>query len=128
MIAKRRILLVDDEPDFLEGLRGMLEKAGYSVRTATRGLEAWDIVQRGEVDLVLLDVNLPDLDGHSICRLIRTDLRQSALPVIMMTVLNDMANVLAGFTFGANEYLTKPFRREELLRQVERVVSRSDAA
>ena len=125
MINKRRILLVDDETDFLDGTRRCLERAGYDVLTTSLGREAWDIVQsRDDVDLVLLDVNLPDLDGFSLCRRIRMDLRRCGLPVILVTVRRNPADVLGGFSSGATEYLAKPVRSDELLLQIRRFIGK----
>ena len=123
MIAKRKILVVDDEPDFLEGVRRSLERSGYEVVTAQRGEEAWKIVQtRDDLALVLLDVNLPGEDGFSVCRKIRMDLHRCGIPVILVTVRNHPADVLGGFSSGATEYLSKPLRNEELLMQIRRFI------
>ncbi len=121
MIAKRRILLVDDEPDFVAGARTSLEQAGYEVRTARLGRLAWEIVREEKVDLVLLDVNLPDLNGIDLCKRIRMDIHLCGLPVIMVTLKTSLSDVLQGFASGATEYLAKPVRQEDLLTHVRRL-------
>lgn len=121
MIAKRRILLVDDEPDFLTGMQSSLERAGYEVRVADKGQAAWDIVRDEKIDLVLLDVNLPDVSGIDVCKRIRMDIHLCGLPVILVTVKTGMSDVLAGFASGATEYLAKPVRQDELLGHVRRL-------
>lgn len=121
MIAKRRILLVDDEPDFLTGMQSSLERAGYEVRVADRGQAAWNIVRDEKIDLVLLDVNLPDVSGIDVCKRIRMDIHLCGLPVILVTVKTGMSDVLAGFASGATEYLAKPVRQDELLGHVRRL-------
>lgn len=122
MIAKRRILLVDDEPDFLTGMRSSLERAGYEVRTADAGQKAWNIVREEKIDLVLLDVNLPDVSGIDVCRRIRMDIHLCTLPVILVTVRTGMSDVLQGFASGATEYLAKPVRQDELLDHVRKLM------
>lgn len=121
MIAKRRILLVDDEPDFLTGMQSSLERAGYEVRIADRGQAAWNIIRDEKIDLVLLDVNLPDVSGIDVCKRIRMDIHLCGLPVILVTVKTGMSDVLAGFASGATEYLAKPVRQDELLGHVRRL-------
>ena len=111
-----RLLVVDDEELITELLQTALRFIGFEVVTAASGAEALDAVMRQEPDLVVLDVNLPDLDGFETCRRIRRD--GNDVPVIFLTARDAEEDVRAGFTGGGDDYIKKPFSLEELTLRV----------
>jgi two-component system OmpR family response regulator len=118
-----RLLVVDDEDALLDMLRDALRFAGYEVHVARRGFEALKAAGDLEPDLIVLDVNLPDLDGFEICRRLRAD--GSDVPVVFLTARDDRDDVRTGFTRGGDDYLTKPFSLEELDLRVKAILRRT---
>ncbi len=113
---KGRILIVDDEPINLQVLSNLLSLESYSVVKALSGFEALELFERGEeFDLVMLDVMMPRLSGLEVCRILREKYSLYDIPVLILTAKNQPQDILLGFTYGANDYLTKPFDRSELL-------------
>jgi len=114
-----RILAVDDEPVNLQVLKNQLGSEYYSVTTVSDGREALAALGSGqEFDLVLLDVMMPGMSGYEVCRHLREKHPETDLPVLMLTAKNQIDDLVAGFESGANDYLTKPFSKEELLARV----------
>ncbi|HLH23340.1 MAG TPA: ATP-binding protein [Chloroflexota bacterium] len=113
------ILLVEDEPPAAEVLRLMLETAGYAVEVAEDGASGLARIAAGDVELVLLDVMLPGVDGLELCRRLRAAEREAYLPVIMLTSLAGEKERQAGFAAGADDYVTKPVDYNELLARVQ---------
>jgi len=118
-----RLLVVDDEDALLDMLRDALRFAGYEVHVARRGFEALTVAADVHPDLVILDVNLPDIDGFEICRRLRAD--GSDVPVVFLTARDDRDDVRTGFTRGGDDYLTKPFSLEELDLRVQAILRRT---
>ena len=112
MADAARLLVVDDEDALVDMLRDALRFAGYEVHVARRGFEALAAAAEVEPDLIILDVNLPDIDGFEICRRLRA--AGSEVPVVFLTARDDRDDVRTGFTRGGDDYLTKPFSLEEL--------------
>ena len=105
----KRILLVDDEPLILKGLRYTLEQEGYEILTAADGEEALQVFFEQQVDLVLLDVMLPKLDGIQVCQRIR---ESSNVPILMLTAKGEDMDKILGLEYGADDYMTcVPHRR-----------------
>jgi DNA-binding response OmpR family regulator len=119
------ILVVDDERRYRELLEMDLSRRGYRVLLAGDGLRALDLVEQGSLDLVVLDLRLPDMDGYEVCRRIR---ELSSVPVIMLTARAEEQDKVRGLRAGADDYVTKPFSAEELLARVEAVLRRSEGA
>ena len=117
------ILVVEDEEPIRELVATALRFTGFRVETAASGREALGEARNGAYDLVVLDVNLPDLDGFALCRKLRADGDQ--VPVVFLTARDDPADLRAGFTGGGDDYVTKPFSLEELLLRIEAVLRRS---
>lgn len=117
------ILVVDDEPSILELVAYNLQTAGYTVLTATDGIEALDIMESDPPDLVLLDVMLPRLDGFSVCQRIR---KTYDVPIIMLTARSSEADKVWGLEIGADDYITKPFSPKEMLARVKAVLRRRE--
>jgi DNA-binding response OmpR family regulator len=117
------ILIVEDEPGIVDFLEMGLRAEGFEVRSEDDGLRGLQAFERLRPSLVILDVMLPGLDGMSVCRRIRS---QSRVPIIMLTVKSEVEHRVEGLTAGADDYLSKPFRFEELLARVRAVLRRSD--
>lgn len=119
------ILAVDDDVHILSLLRHTLEMEGYQVITADSGEAAVTAFERTLLDLVLLDIMLPGLDGYAVCRRIRSS---SQVPIIMVTAMGSDEEMVRGLDAGADDYVTKPFSVEKLLARVRAVLRRSQAA
>jgi len=113
-----RILVVDDFPTNLHLLEGILLKQGYDVRLAPDGAFALQFVQTQQPDLILLDVNMPEIDGYEVCRRIKTDPDTQAIPVVFISALGETQDKLKGFAAGGVDYIAKPFHAEEVLARV----------
>lgn len=114
-----RILAVDDDPVNLQVVHNHLTVEGMAMTSAASGREALALIEQGEVfDLVLLDVMMPGMTGYEVCRILRHRYNTAELPVIMLTARNRVADLTEGLNSGANDYLGKPFGREELLARV----------
>jgi two-component system OmpR family response regulator len=119
------LLVVDDEEALVDMLRDALRFAGYEVHTASRGFEALRAAADLAPDLLVLDVNLPDIDGFEICRRLRAD--GSQVPVVFLTARDDRDDLRTGFTRGGDDYLTKPFSLEELDLRIRAILRRTGA-
>ena len=119
------ILIVEDEPGVSELVQFLLEDKGYSVETAGDGRTALARIEAGAVDLVVLDLLLPQMDGYEVCRRVREGEQRGHLPILMLTGLSNDAEQLAGFDAGCDDYVTKPFRAQELVARVERLLQRA---
>lgn len=118
------IFVVEDEFDIQELLKNYLEEAGYQVLCASDGVEAINLYEKEKekIDLVLLDVMLPKIDGFGVLELIR---KSSLVPVIMLTALDDESYQIKGYDLQVDEYVTKPFSTQVLLRKIGAVLRRS---
>ena len=118
----KRILLVDDEPLILKGLRFTLEQEGYEILTAADGEEALQVFFDEPVDLVLLDVTLPKLDGIQVCQRIR---ESSNVPILMLTAKGEDMDKILGLEYGADDYMTKPFNILEVKARIRTIFRRT---
>ena len=118
----KRILLVDDEPLILKGLRFTLEQEGYEILTAADGEEALQVFFEQPVDLVLLDVMLPNMDGIQVCQRIR---ESSNVPILMLTAKGEDMDKILGLEYGADDYMTKPFNILEVKARIKTVLRRA---
>jgi DNA-binding response OmpR family regulator len=116
------ILFVDDDPDIRFVMKLILQKEGFNVFFAENGSQALELWQKLPVDLVLLDVLMPALDGFEFCRQFRM---LSSIPVIFLTAMESEKDVVKGFDVGAYDYIIKPFRMKELLARIHAVLNRS---
>jgi len=121
----KRILLVDDEPLILKGLKFSLEQDGYETDTAADGEEALVKMQKGGYDIVLLDVMLPKLSGIEVCQTIR---ETSNVPIIMLTAKGEDMDKILGLEYGADDYMTKPFNILEVKARIKSILRRTSAA
>ena len=117
----KRILLVDDEPTMLKGLKYSLEQDGYEILTAQDGEEALSVFSENDVDLVLLDVMLPKMDGIQVCQRIR---ESSNVPILMLTAKGEDMDKILGLEYGADDYMTKPFNILEVKARIKTVLRR----
>jgi len=115
------ILVIDDEPKITKLARDYLERGGFRVVTAADGRMALAVARHERPDLIVLDLNLPELDGLDVCRALR---RESDVPIIMLTARVDEADRLIGLELGADDYITKPFSPRELVARVRAVLRR----
>ncbi len=121
-----KVLVVDDEESLVDMVSSALRFAGYEVTTASSGAEALSIVRSGPVDALVLDVNLGDIDGFEVCRLLRRDGHD--MPIIFLTARDQADDLRTGFKQGGDDYLTKPFSLEELGLRIEALLRRSRGA
>lgn len=122
------ILVVDDEEDILELVRYNLKSAGYFSTCASTGEEALEIVASRPVDLIVLDLMLPGIDGLSVARILKEKPETRTLPIIMLTAKGEEADIVAGLNLGADDYITKPFSPKILLARIRAVIRRQATA
>jgi DNA-binding response OmpR family regulator len=122
---RAKILVIEDDVEFLNLTQTWLQNAGYEVITAQDGSEGLRRIYSGRPNLVLLDANIPKMDGWEVCRRIRD---MSDIPVLMVTVNGQKADRLKGFVLGADDYITKPVDFPELIARVQAVLRRSNSA
>ena len=120
----RRILIVDDEPLIVKGLKYSLEHEGYETDSAGDGEEAMAKFNASPYDLILLDVMLPKMDGIEVCQRIR---EKSAVPIIMLTAKGEDMDKILGFEYGADDYMTKPFNILEVKARIKSIFRRAGA-
>jgi class 3 adenylate cyclase len=113
------ILIVDDLPDNLRLLSTILTQKGYEVGKALNGKMALRSVQAAPPDLILLDINMPNMSGYEVCQQLKADERTAQIPVIFISALDDVLDKVQAFTLGAVDYITKPFQDEEVLARVQ---------
>jgi DNA-binding response OmpR family regulator len=112
------VLVVDDNPDNLRLLAGILRKNHYKIRLAPSGERALATIRKKAPDLVLLDIMMPDMDGFEVCRQLKVDQRTSRIPVIFISALDAILDKVKAFSIGGVDYITKPFKSEEVLVRV----------
>ncbi|MDP2166949.1 MAG: response regulator [Thermodesulfovibrionales bacterium] len=128
MAARKRILVVDDEPDIVELVSYNLRKEGYDVSSASDGEEAFGMIKKGGYDLLILDLMLPGIPGIELCRMIRSNPETAGLPIIMLTAKTEEIDRVLGLETGADDYLTKPFSPRELAARIRAVLRRAVGA
>ncbi len=118
-----RILLVEDDPTTSRSIELMLTHANLNVFCTDLGEDGIDLAKLYDYDLILLDLNLPDMSGHEVLRQLR--LARIETPILILTGADDTESKIKGFGFGADDYLTKPFHREELVARIHAIIRRS---
>ena len=121
METRQRILIVDDDPKIVDLLRVALERNGFSILTALNGVEGERVFRANPVDLVLLDIMMPQRDGFALCRNLRA---LSNVPIVMLTAKQEVEDVVHGLELGADDYITKPFNLREVVARINAVLSR----
>ena len=124
-MANEKILVVDDEEDILELIRFNLSREGYSIRCAATGENALKSLKTEPVDLIVLDLMLPGIDGFTVAKRIKGDPRIQHIPIIMLTAKGSETDVVTGLELGAEDYITKPFSPRILLARIHTVLRRN---
>jgi two-component system, OmpR family, alkaline phosphatase synthesis response regulator PhoP len=119
----QKILVVDDEAEIVRLVRAYLERAGFAVVTASEGRQALAVFRHARPNLVILDLNLPGMDGLDVCRALRRD---SDIPIIMLTARIEETDRLIGLELGADDYIVKPFSPREVVARVRTVLRRAE--
>jgi PleD family two-component response regulator len=120
-----RMLIVEDDQDISKMLGIYFESQGYEVLVSGRGGEALDVARKKLPNVVVLDIQLPDIDGYEVCRQLRSNLRTSHIPIIFLTQKDERSDRIAGLELGADDYITKPFDIEELRLRVQNTMKRA---
>lgn len=118
-IARGRILIVDDAPFNLRLLTAMLQDDGYEVRQAISGKFALQVVPIINPDLILLDINMPEMDGYEVCRILKQMPEAKDIPVIFISALDGALDKEKAFAVGGLDYITKPFQLKDILSRIE---------
>jgi two-component system OmpR family response regulator len=116
-----RVLIADDEPNIREVIAFALERAGFATLTARNGSEALQQVRRGPVDLIVLDIGMPEMDGLEVCRQIR---KTSDVPILFLSARDEEIDRVLGLEIGGDDYVTKPFSTRELVARITVILKR----
>jgi DNA-binding response OmpR family regulator len=122
-MEKKRILLVDDEKDLVETMVFQLVAAGYEVITAYDGVDGLAKAKKDKVDLIILDLMLPKMDGYKVCGLLKKDVRYSKIPIILFSAKAQESDMKMGEEVGADYYVTKPFEAKVLLAEIKELTA-----
>jgi len=125
-VATDRILVVEDDQQIQAFLSRVLEGSGYSVLTAGSGASAVTSAAKERPSLVILDLRLPDMNGYQVCNILRKMFYPSAMPILMLTALNQPIDQLRGYAHGADAYMTKPCEPPDLLRTITMLLEQPD--
>jgi len=121
--VKKRILVVDDNPQLVDLLRIRLEYSGFEVLTAFDGKEGLDKARNDNPDLIILDVMLPKMNGYKVCRLLKFDQKYKHIPIVMLSSRAKESDAAIGIQTGANEYVFKPYDQKKLIEIVNKYVN-----
>jgi two-component system phosphate regulon response regulator PhoB len=124
IMSKETLLVVDDEEDILELVRFNLSREGFNILVATSGEEAWQILKTQQIDLLVLDLMLPGMDGLELARCIKKEEATRKVPIIMLSAKGEEADIVTGLELGADDYVTKPFSPRILIARVRAVLRR----
>jgi len=124
-MSNGRILVVEDDPDISKMLKIYCTSQGYDVLAEMRGRDAIDTCAQKMPNVVVLDINLPDIDGYTVCRELRGSLRTKHIPIIFLTQKDERSDKIKGLELGADDYITKPFDIEELKLRVQGAIRRA---
>jgi DNA-binding response OmpR family regulator len=120
---KPRILIIEDELDLIEALKLRLDANGYEVIYSIDGSDGLNRARTENPDLIILDIWLPKLDGYKICRMLKFDEKYQNIPIIMLTAKVQQADIRQGKEAGADAYLTKPYKAEDLLNKIRELLA-----
>lgn len=127
MTEKKRILVVDDEPDFCSIVQGQLEKEGFEVEIAYNGIEGLEKVRANPPDAIVLDVMMPEMDGYEVCKKLKADEKYADIPVVLLTavashVTSTRYSHQDGMSTEADDYIAKPASAEEIMESIKRLL------
>lgn len=122
MEKSKHILLVEDDESILFGLQDILEGQGYQISTASNGIDGLKLATENSIDLLILDIMLPGMNGLEICKKVKKE--KSTLPIIMLTAKSSEIDKISGLDYGADDYITKPFSLSELLARIRAILRR----
>jgi len=122
---RKKILVVDDDAELVELISFNLKQAGYSIGTASNGVEAIKKAHSLEPDLIVLDVMMPELDGFAVCEILRRDAATAAVPIMMLTALSSELGRVAGLGSGASDFVTKPFSPRLLVQRIQELLQKA---
>ena len=125
-MTRRTVLIIEDDPTLLRGLKDNFQTHGFDVRTAEDGREGLDAALGGTIDLILLDIMLPKINGYEICRRVRE--AGLDVPILMLTAKGQEEDIVRGLELGADDYVTKPFSIRELLARAGAMLRRREAS
>ncbi len=123
-VSKRTIMVVDDDPEIVTLVSVILEQEGFNVRSANSGQQLFAGLEKEKPDLIILDVMMPVMDGLVVLARLKDAPETSSIPVILLTVLEQYQDIVAGYKTGADYYMTKPFTRTQLITGINRLLSR----
>ena len=124
-MANYKILVVDDEKDFVDLIKLVLKKEKYDVFTAYNGEDGLKVINTEKPDLAILDLNLPGIDGYQVCQEIRKSYSFKEIAVLMLTVRTLEQDYVSGFSCGSDDYMIKPFEPKELLARIRNLLRRA---
>lgn len=119
-----KILIIEDDPSILQLYSIILRKAGYETLQAQNGLDAWDIIEKEHIDLIITDVMMPEMNGYEFVRLLRET--NPVIPVLIITAKDDFVSKNIGFSLGADDYMVKPVDSDEMVLRVKALLRRSN--
>ena len=122
----RSVIIVEDDEDIADSIRYNLEREGFRVRLATTGEDALNLILDRPPNLILLDLNLPHMNGFELCRRLRAESPTMRVPILMLTARADEADKVLGLNMGADDYITKPFSMRELMARVNAALRRAE--
>lgn len=128
MAVPKKVLVIEDQSPMRRNLALLLEMEGYAVTTAENGTKGVEAARRDRPDVILCDVMMPEMDGHAVVQALRLDRDFANTPFIFLSAKGDKTDVRVGMNFGADDYLTKPVIREDLLAAIEARLSRAEAS
>ena len=126
-MAKQRILIVEDDKNISKLVKYNLEKADYDCTISSTGERALELLKNQPVDLIILDIMLPEMNGFDVCRNIKQDTKLKAIPIIMLTAKGEEVDRVVGLELGADDYIVKPFSPRELVLRVKAILKRGKA-
>ncbi len=118
---KKKIFVIDDEIEIVELTKMILEKEGYEVTGTNSSAKIFEQIKDVMPDLILLDINMPDMDGWEVLRSIKMDRHFSSIPVVLFTIRSELRDKVHGIQDGAYDYITKPFSYDELISRVQKI-------
>ncbi len=122
---RKKILVVDDDAELVELISFNLKQAGYSIGTASNGVDAIKKARTLEPDLIVLDVMMPELDGFAVCEILRRDPTTGSIPIMMLTAISSELGRMAALGSGATDFLTKPFSPRLLVSRIEDLLKKA---